>query len=66
MNFGKMVGRVGLFGASSAFAPGNALPPASLQSCPAPLRGHLRFATMFKFVPYEFVQPTTNGLKERT
>ena len=44
----KMVGRVGLF---RAF-------------CPPPLRGHLPFATMFKFVPDKFVEPTTNGLKD--
>ena len=44
-----MVGRVGLFRAS----------------CPPPLRGCLRFAATFKFVPDEFVEPTTIGLKVR-
>ena len=41
------------------------LRPASLQSCPSPLRGHLRSTTMFKFAPGEFVEPATIGLKVR-
>jgi hypothetical protein len=43
-----MVGREGLFWAS----------------CPPPLRGHHRFASMFKFAPGELVKPSIIGLKD--
>ena len=60
----NMVGRVGLFRASSATSPAllYLLRPCSRALHPL---GHLRFAVMFKFAPGEFVESSTIGLKVR-
>jgi len=59
----KMVGRVGLLRASCPppFGPSRRLLLHSSTSC---IHAVVRYAAMFKFAPGEFVEPTTNGLKD--